>query len=385
MVLAVVAAITVAAVAPSHIVRARSGWSCQTYWLFFEGPPSEKQLYDEVLAREPSLSADIRLFDEAIALDSTERAERDAKSRAGHFVPPPADLEASKWDAVGTLAASGSLSHFGNWSKAGVRTTMGIRDHRGVWSPVGEPTAEWSNAEFLRVGSNVFVRGAGPVDASQPARDLGAVRDGTALVLTPFDGKNYDVVGGGKSPDLQQAPHDKFEPPPVWLVQNIKAVWLTEPSTRTEFPPLATRTAYFLATLLVGFIAAFLGAVLIGYLMNNFLFTLAAAGLFLAAFAPTEGYGEHVHSVLPNAYFEVLRCAVCGVSCYGGFKLRGRQGWLWTMVGVAVLFNPIVPARFSREAWQVIDAAAGIFFLISIVLFKKRKNKEQNPKSEVAV
>jgi hypothetical protein len=386
MTLAVVAAITVAAVAPSYVVRARSGWSCQTFWLFYDSRPSEKQLYNAVLAWEPSLSADIDIFEEAITVDSTARAERDAMSRAGYFIPPPPDLKPNEWDAVATrvFTVNESLSHFGNWSKAGLRTTQGTRKG-GVWSPLGEPNEKWSNAEFLNVGSNVFVKGAGPVEASQPARDLGAVREGSALVLTPFDGKNYDVMDAGKTPDQQQAQDGKFGPATAHENVKIKAVWLTEPSTRTEFLPLATRTAYFLATLLVGFIAAFLGAVLIGYLMNNLFFTLAAAGLFLAAFAPTEGYGEHVHSVLPNAYFEVLRCAVCGVSCYGAFKLRGRQGWLWTMVGVAVLFNPIVPARFSREAWQVIDAAAGIFFLISIVLFKKRTNKEQKTKSEVAV
>lgn len=348
MALAVAAAIIAAAIAPSHVVRARSGWSGQTFWIFFDSPPSEKQLYNEALAREPSLSVDIRIYE-----TSTAQAERDAMRRAGRFVPPPLehDSEASKWDAVGIIAATESPSNFGNWSKAGLRTTVAGRG----W------TDEWSESEFLKVGSNVFVKGAGPVKASQPARDLGFVPAGTALVLTPFDGKNYDVV----SPDERlYVRESEFQPP-------IKAVWLTEPSTRTEFPPLATKTGYLLAALLVGFIAAYLGAKLIGYLLNNFLFTLAAAGLFLAAFAPTEGYGQNVHSVLPSAYFEVLRCAVCGFSCYGAFKLRGRQGWLWTLVGLAVLFNPIVPARFSREAWQVIDAAAGIFFLVSIALFRK--------------
>jgi hypothetical protein len=55
------------------------------------------------------------------------------------------------------------------------------------------------------------------------------------------------------------------------------------------------------------------------------------------------------------------------------------------MVGVAVLFNPIFPTRFSREAWQVIDVAAGIFFLGSIALFKKTPDKEIKTKETTGI
>jgi hypothetical protein len=76
-------------------------------------------------------------------------------------------------------------------------------------------------------------------------------------------------------------------------------------------------------------------------------------------------------SSLPYAYYQVMRLAVCGAACFGSFTLKQRQGWLWTMVIVAVLFNPLLPVRISRETWQVIDIVTGIIFLVSVPMLWK--------------
>ena len=259
---------------------------------------------------------------------------------------------------------TGGAHHFEFWSKAGIRTTQFDKTI----------SDKWSQAEFMKLGNCVYVKVK--VAFSVDAYLSNKIAATSALVLAPFEsGKNLDVVNVNSFSDLQKTPAPKgWTPDPKeWTPapdENIKAIWLTEPSTRTEFPPIATKTVYFVVTLLIGFVAAFLADKLIRYLLNNLLFALVAAGLFLAVLAPTTD-GKNAHSELPYAYFEILRCVVCGASFYGAFKFKSRQGWLWTMVAAGVLFNPIVPAPFTRVAWQIIDVAAGTFFLFSISLFKK--------------
>lgn len=106
---------------------------------------------------------------------------------------------------------------------------------------------------------------------------------------------------------------------------------------------------------------------------------LAAAlllfGFYASSVAPHEmHYVRHRYvpvESLPYAYFQVLRLVVCGAACFGAFTLKQRQGWLWTMVILAILFNPLLPVRLDRGTWQAIDLATGIIFLVSIpVLWK---------------
>jgi hypothetical protein len=82
---------------------------------------------------------------------------------------------------------------------------------------------------------------------------------------------------------------------------------------------------------------------------------------------------------LPYAYFQILRLVVCGTACFGAFALKQRQGWLWTMVIIAVLFNPLLPVRLDRGTWQAIDLATGIVFLVSIPLLWKSGKTSGTP------
>jgi len=105
---------------------------------------------------------------------------------------------------------------------------------------------------------------------------------------------------------------------------------------------------------------------------------IAAAALLLYGFYKTSIVPHEMHLVrrryvpdesLPYVFFQVLRLAVCGAACFGAFTLRHRQGWLWTFVILAVLFNPLAPIRLDRSIWQIIDLIAGITFLVSTVFF----------------
>ena len=102
---------------------------------------------------------------------------------------------------------------------------------------------------------------------------------------------------------------------------------------------------------------------------------ITAAALLLYGFYETSIAHHEMHLVrrryvpddsLPYVYFQVLRLAVCGAACFGAFVLKHLQGWRWTFVVVAVLFNPVLPVRLDRGAWQVIDLATGFVFFVSI-------------------
>lgn len=80
---------------------------------------------------------------------------------------------------------------------------------------------------------------------------------------------------------------------------------------------------------------------------------------------------------LPYGYYQLLRWVVCGFSCYGALlsHQRNRQSWKWVFVGLAVLFNPLLPVHLSRQIWFPLDIAASIVFAVSSKLFGESKQK----------
>jgi arginine exporter protein ArgO len=45
------------------------------------------------------------------------------------------------------------------------------------------------------------------------------------------------------------------------------------------------------------------------------------------------------------------------------------MGWMWVMIGILVLFNPLVPILLRRHTWQIIDlVAAGVFVVVAFAL-----------------
>lgn len=82
--------------------------------------------------------------------------------------------------------------------------------------------------------------------------------------------------------------------------------------------------------------------------------SLIPAGMLLLAITGRWPYG----------FFILLRWVVSGCALYLATAAHHEKasGWMWIMVGIAVLFNPFVPIYLRREMWQVIDlVAAGVF------------------------
>lgn len=70
---------------------------------------------------------------------------------------------------------------------------------------------------------------------------------------------------------------------------------------------------------------------------------------------------------LPYGYYTLLRfvgCAVFAFAAYVAFE-RKSQYLPWVYALLAVVFNPFIKVHFPKEAWMVIDIAAGALLLAS--------------------
>jgi hypothetical protein len=80
---------------------------------------------------------------------------------------------------------------------------------------------------------------------------------------------------------------------------------------------------------------------------------------------------------LPYGYYRLFRWVACGVAIASSIQMHrsNRQGWVWILAAVAVLFNPLVPVHFAKRTWRVFDGAAGVTFLGA--LYVARKDSER--------
>ena len=67
---------------------------------------------------------------------------------------------------------------------------------------------------------------------------------------------------------------------------------------------------------------------------------------------------------LPYGYYMLLRLFLCGVGLYFLTRPRGvRDGEKWVLVGLVVLYNPLVPIELgSKPLWSVINVATVVWF-----------------------
>lgn len=72
----------------------------------------------------------------------------------------------------------------------------------------------------------------------------------------------------------------------------------------------------------------------------------------------------------PYAFYIFLRIAVTGVAVYYAyylFTLKKQDFWFWTLVLIAILFNPFIPIYINdKSIWGTIDVITAIFFVILI-------------------
>lgn len=69
----------------------------------------------------------------------------------------------------------------------------------------------------------------------------------------------------------------------------------------------------------------------------------------------------------PYGFYTFLRIAVCLCACVlaHAFHKARRRVWTAGMIGLAILFNPLIPVYLKRSDWAIIDIAAAGLFLLS--------------------
>lgn len=68
--------------------------------------------------------------------------------------------------------------------------------------------------------------------------------------------------------------------------------------------------------------------------------------------------------IWPYVYYQLLRWIVALTAAFVAYSAYEDEkvSWIGVMVGVAILFNPIVPIELSKPTWVLLDlAVAGIF------------------------
>lgn len=79
----------------------------------------------------------------------------------------------------------------------------------------------------------------------------------------------------------------------------------------------------------------------------------------------------------PYSYYTILRWIITGIAIFIWTLISNLKDeiWGWMAIGIAVLFNPIIPIHLDKDTWVLIDFIAAIFFLIFI--FKVKNNEKE--------
>lgn len=69
----------------------------------------------------------------------------------------------------------------------------------------------------------------------------------------------------------------------------------------------------------------------------------------------------------PYFVYVLLRVLICTASVYLSTKRYKEQQtlWVWTFFAIALLFNPVLPVRMTRQDWQVVNVLAAVVFFLS--------------------
>jgi hypothetical protein len=81
---------------------------------------------------------------------------------------------------------------------------------------------------------------------------------------------------------------------------------------------------------------------------------------------------------MPSGYYDFLRVAVTigAVIAIVAELKTGLSGWVTAFAILAVLFNPIEPIyRYKKSTWALVDAIAGLTFLLKAWLQAARQSK----------
>ncbi len=75
-------------------------------------------------------------------------------------------------------------------------------------------------------------------------------------------------------------------------------------------------------------------------------------------------------------YYTFLRLAVTGTAVYYSYYLytylKEQNLWFWTLIGIALLFNPLIPIYLhDKSLWLIIDILVAGFFIALLLKHKQ--------------
>jgi hypothetical protein len=97
-------------------------------------------------------------------------------------------------------------------------------------------------------------------------------------------------------------------------------------------------------------------------LRQHWLIILAGTMLLLA-----------IPSIWPYSYYQILRWVVAILACYNAYTAyeSKQNNWMFIMIGISILFNPISPIHFEKSTWAFLDFITAIVMFYSINKIKK--------------
>lgn len=78
---------------------------------------------------------------------------------------------------------------------------------------------------------------------------------------------------------------------------------------------------------------------------------------------------------LPYGFYTFVRLAVtaAAISLIVFSSRRGTQAWLFGLIPIALLWNPVIPVLLTRGLWLPLDLAATAFFIVYASTVPKNK------------
>jgi hypothetical protein len=76
----------------------------------------------------------------------------------------------------------------------------------------------------------------------------------------------------------------------------------------------------------------------------------------------------------PIGYYTILRLVTFTVCAYGAYlAVQWKQpGWAFVFGAIAVLFQPFIVFRMTKQTWNYVDIATAIFLVATIFLFREK-------------
>lgn len=78
----------------------------------------------------------------------------------------------------------------------------------------------------------------------------------------------------------------------------------------------------------------------------------------------------------PYGYYTFIKFVITAVAIYYAYYLyqvaKKQDFWFWSLIAIAILFNPLIPIYlYNKAVWWVIDGVVIIYFVSLVVKYKK--------------